>query len=88
MSLQKKDLASRIKALYEEGRKKDSEVFKEDIKLSDEKILTVVSYLEKINLSKTDLNSKGKAFETFMDSYFRGDFGQYFTPRNLSLIHI
>lgn len=43
MSLQKKDLASRIKALYEEGRKKDSEVFKEDIKLSDEKILTVVS---------------------------------------------
>lgn len=83
MSLQKKDLASRIKALYEEGRKKDSEVFKEDIKLSDEKILTVVSYLEKINLSKTDLNSKGKAFETFMDSYFRGDFGQYFTPRNI-----
>jgi len=39
--------------------------------------------LEGVNLSKTDLDSKGKAFETFMGSYFRGDFGQYFTPRNI-----
>lgn len=78
-----KELAVRIKELYLEGRDKDPEVFKEDIKLSDEKIRTVVSYLEKINLSKTDLDSKGKAFETFMGSYFRGDFGQYFTPRNI-----
>ena len=41
----------------------------------------VVTYLQDIDLSKTDLDSKGKAFETFMGSYFRGDFGQYFTPR-------
>lgn len=40
-----------------------------------------MGYLESINLSETDLDSKGKAFETFMGSYFRGDFGQYFTPR-------
>ena len=42
-----------------------------------------MSYLQGANLSKTDLDSKGKAFETFMGSYFRGDFGQYFTPRNI-----
>ena len=76
-------LASRIYALYEEGRKKDPEVFKENIRLSPEKIRAVVGYLEKINLSKTDLDAKGRAFETFMGSFFRGDFGQYFTPREI-----
>ena len=36
-----------------------------------------------MNLGATDLDSKGRAFETFMGSYFRGDFGQFFTPRNI-----
>jgi len=75
------ELSQRIKALYDEGRKKDPEVFKDDIRLSPEKLRTVVGYLEGINLGKTDLDSKGRAFETFMGSFFRGDFGQYFTPR-------
>lgn len=77
------DLAKRIFSLYEEGRKKDEEVFKDNIRLTPQRIRTVVSYLQGANLSKTDLDSKGKAFETFMGSYFRGDFGQYFTPRNI-----
>lgn len=75
------NLLKRLKKLYEEGRKKDPEVFKDDIRLSAIKARTVVSYLESINLSDTDLDSKGRAFETFMGSFFRGDFGQYFTPR-------
>lgn len=75
------NLLGRLKKLYEEGRKKDPEVFKDDIRLSAAKARTVVSYLESINLSETDLDSKGRAFETFMGSFFRGDFGQYFTPR-------
>ena len=74
-------LLDRIKALYAEGRKKDPEVFKDNIRLSPAKVRTVVSYLEGIDLSNTDLDSKGRAFETFMGSFFRGDFGQYFTPR-------
>lgn len=77
------ELAERINELYENGRKKDPEVFKENIRLSPSKIRSVVGYLEKINLSKTDLDSKGRAFETFMGSFFRGDFGQYFTPREI-----
>lgn len=75
------DLLERIKALYEEGRKKDPEVFKDDIRLRANKVRAVVGYLQDINLSDTDLDSKGRAFETFMGSFFRGDFGQYFTPR-------
>jgi len=78
-----KELFKRVNALYAEGKKKDPEVFKDDIRLDHKKVKTVVSYLEDINLSETDLDSKGKAFETFMGSYFRGDFGQFFTPRNI-----
>ncbi|MCF8253469.1 MAG: N-6 DNA methylase [Bacteroidia bacterium] len=75
------DLLERIKGLYEQGRKKDPEVFKDDITLTASETLTIVKYFQRINLNKTDLDSKGKAFETFMGSFFRGDFGQYFTPR-------
>jgi type I restriction enzyme M protein len=78
-----KDLLKRINNLYAQGRKKDAEVFKDDITLSPTETQTIVNYFQRINLSKTDLDSKGKAFETFMGSYFRGDFGQYFTPRNI-----
>lgn len=77
------ELFDRVIALYNEGKKSDPEVFKDDIRLDARKVKTVVSYLEDINLGATDLDSKGKAFETFMGSYFRGDFGQFFTPRNI-----
>ncbi len=76
-----KELTEHIKSIYEQSKAKDPEVFKDNIQLAPEKVKTVVGYLEGINLSKTDLDSKGKAFETFMSSYFRGDFGQFFTPR-------
>ena len=77
------NLHNRVKALYEEGRRRDAEVFRDNIRLTPEKIRTVVSYLESVNLSDTDLDSKGRAFETFMGSFFRGNFGQYFTPREI-----
>ena len=77
------NLYKRIIALYEEGRNKDKEVFRDNIRLTPEKIRTVVSYLESVNLGETDLDSKGRAFETFMGSFFRGNFGQYFTPREI-----
>ena len=77
------NLYNRVKALYEEGRKRDAEVFRDNIRLTPEKIRTVVSYLESVNLNETDLDSKGRAFETFMGSFFRGNFGQYFTPREI-----
>jgi len=82
------ELLKRIKDLYEEGRqigerKNDPDIFKDDIKLNASKARTIVGYLQGIDLLNTDLDSKGRAFETFMGSFFRGDFGQFFTPRKI-----
>ncbi len=43
----------------------------------------VVEHIEAITFNKTDLDTKGVAFEEFMSGFFKGDFGQYFTPREL-----
>ena len=77
------ELKKRIQKLYEKGRERDEEVFKEDIRLSNSELQTVVGYLAGTDLGNTDLDSKGRAFETFMTGFFRGEFGQYFTPRNI-----
>lgn len=77
----KTELEKRVRALYERGRLKDKEVFKDDIKLDKHKIFTVVQYLQDINFSKTDLDAKGVAFQSFMGAFFRGEFGQFFTPK-------
>jgi type I restriction enzyme M protein len=45
-----------VRDLYEEGKKVDKEVFKEDIRLSDQRIATVVGFLQDIDLGKTDLD--------------------------------
>ncbi|HRQ21974.1 MAG TPA: N-6 DNA methylase [Anaerolineales bacterium] len=76
-------LAARIKALYETQRLREPNVFTDTIKVDDPILRTVVSHLEGINLNKTDLDTKGVAFEQFMDGFFKGDFGQYFTPREV-----
>ena len=76
-------LKERVFALYDKGKDKDPEIFNKPIDLSNERIKTVVEYFQGINFADTDLDSKGKAFETFLGAYFRGEFGQYFTPRNV-----
>lgn len=79
------NLSDRITGLYELGKKidKDKNIFDDKINLRAEEIQNVVKYLQKVNLSKTDLDSKGRAFETFMGDHFRGDYGAYFTPRQI-----
>ena len=74
-------MSERINTLYDAQKSKDPEVFTESIKVDASVIRTIVSHLEAINLSKTDLDVKGIAFEQFMDGFFKGNFGQYFTPR-------
>jgi type I restriction enzyme M protein len=76
-------LRLRVFALYDKGKDKDPEIFNKPIDLTNERIKTVVEYFQSINFTETDLDSKGKAFETFLGTYFRGEFGQYFTPRNV-----
>lgn len=73
----------RINAIYQEAKKIDPEVFKEDLKLEPEELYTVVEHLQGISLDKTDLDTKGVAFEHFMEDFFKGKSGQFFTPRNI-----
>ena len=76
-------LGDRIRQLYLSQQERDPEIFTENIKIGDGALRTIVSHLEGINLSETDLDTKGLAFEQFMDGFFKGDFGQYFTPREI-----
>ena len=78
-----KSVARRIKGMYQEAKKRDPEVFTENVKVDDEPLFSVVGHLQAINLNKTDLDVKGVAFEHFLGNYFKGDMGQYFTPRKL-----
>jgi type I restriction enzyme M protein len=76
-------LAERIKAIYDEAKKKDPQVFTDTIRIDDATLRILVSHMEAVSFSKTDLDTKGVAFEQFMDGFFKGDFGQYFTPREI-----
>ncbi len=76
-------LSERIKILYEQHKLRDPEIFTETIRVADGTLALVVSHLESINLSATNLDVKGQAFQKFMDRFFKGDFGQFFTPRPL-----
>lgn len=76
-------LADRIKGIYQEAQDREPNIFTDTIRIDDAILRTVVSHMEAINFSKTDLDTKGVAFEQFLDGFFKGDFGQYFTPREI-----
>jgi type I restriction enzyme M protein len=73
----------RVDNIYQKAKQKDSEVFKEDIKLSEKIVYSVVEHLQSINFNETDLDTKGVAFEKFMEDFFKGKMGQFFTPREI-----
>ena len=76
-------VAERIKALYHQAKTQDPEVFTEDIKIDAGRLFSVVNHLQGISLNQTDLDVKGLAFEQFLGGYFKGDMGQFFTPREI-----
>ena len=78
-----KSVADRIKGLYQEAKDIDPDVFTEDIQVDEGRLFSVVNHLQGINLNATELDVKGVAFERFLGSYFKGDMGQYFTPREV-----
>lgn len=53
----------------------------EKINLRDNTIKAIIEKLEKYNLSATSTDIKGIAFERFLGKTFRGEIGQFFTPR-------
>ena len=76
-------LARRIYNLYEDEREREPDVFTESIAVEPPVLAQCVEHLEGISLDRTELDTKGVAFEEFMGGFFKGDFGQYFTPREL-----
>lgn len=76
-------VADRILKIYKEVQQKEPGVFKDEIEVSDEIIYEVVRVLQDVSLTKTDLDAKGRAFEKFLSKVFRGEFGQFFTAREI-----
>ena len=77
------DLAERINQLYDAEQQREPDVFTDRINIDPPILAQCVEHLEGISLDRTELDTKGVAFEEFMGGFFKGDFGQYFTPREL-----
>jgi len=75
------EVFKRIDGIYQESKKGNGEVFNENIKLDSKIVYTVVEHLQEIAINKIDLDTKGLAFERFMQDFFKGKMGQFFTPR-------
>ncbi len=60
-----------------------SEIFsgRDELEVSEETFRRIVKELERFNLSATGDDIKGLAFERFLGDTFRGELGQFFTPR-------
>jgi type I restriction enzyme M protein len=72
---------------FDETKKifKDDEIFEtnDTIKIRENSFLEIVKELQKYNLSDTSDDIKGIAFEEFLGRTFRGELGQFFTPRTI-----
>ncbi len=77
------EVFKRIDTIYQASKKGNGEVFNEEIKLSPKIVYSAVEHLQEISINKTDLDTKGVAFEKFMEDFFKGKMGQFFTPRNV-----
>ncbi len=55
----------------------------EEIKIRENSFTQIVKELERYNLSDTGDDVKGIAFEQFLGKTFRGELGQFFTPRTI-----
>lgn len=53
------------------------------IVIDEYQIFYVIEKLQGISLIKTDKDPKGLAFETYTEAHMKGEFGQFFTPRNI-----
>lgn len=78
-----KDVADRVRQLYSDVTESNPEVFSQSIDLPNSILYQLVQNLQPVSLRNTDLDAKGRAFENFLGKHFRGEYGQYFTPRQI-----
>lgn len=64
---------------------RDDHLFEEsdEIKIRENSFVQILEKLENFNLSDTQDDVKGIAFEQFLGTTFRGELGQFFTPRTI-----
>jgi type I restriction enzyme M protein len=74
------ELFDRTKKVFENDKIFDEN---DSIKIRENSFLEIVKELEKYNLSDTSDDIKGIAFEEFLGKTFRGELGQFFTPRTI-----
>ncbi|MCK6462423.1 MAG: N-6 DNA methylase [Candidatus Pacebacteria bacterium] len=72
----------RIVELFDKAKKDYDDVFDESekINLKTATLAFVVSKLQNLNLSRSERDVKGTAFQKFVYSHQRGERGQFFTP--------
>ena len=82
---QKELYADPVKTLFNETKKEyaPDKIFEgdEEVNLRYPTVREIVLKLQRYNLSDTSEDIKGIAFERFLGRTFRGDIGQFFTPR-------
>ncbi|WP_369177697.1 restriction endonuclease subunit M [Candidatus Thiodubiliella endoseptemdiera] len=87
LKLQNKTPPSYMQHLFEEVKKDFAEdgIFDENekIKIREGSFEAIVTELQIYNLTSTSADVKGIAFEKFLGRTFRGELGQFFTPRTI-----
>lgn len=80
-------LFDRVKEEYEDDNVFDK---RDVIRIKRESFLSIIKTLQNINLYDADEDVKGVAFENFLGKTFRGELGQFFTPRSIVnyMIHV
>ncbi len=81
----RKEIRKRIEELFSEVKKQYKSIFRgnEEVTLSDRALAFIVSELAKYDLTRTDVDAKGVAYQELVGVNLRGDRGQYFTPRGV-----
>lgn len=76
-------ISARVRGLFEDVKREYKDVFKptDEITLSDRALAFIVSEIASYDLSGTDVDAKGIAYQELVGTNLRGDRGQYFTPR-------
>ncbi len=86
-SYKSKDSLDFYQLLFEQTKEdfKDDDLFdpNEVIRIRENSFEAIVKELEIYNLSTTSDDVKGIAFEEFLGKTFRGELGQFFTPRTI-----
>lgn len=78
-------LEDRIKPLFVKVKERFPHIFdeSEQIKLEPLVLAYIVSEMQYISLTDTEIDIKGAAYEELVGQNLRGDRGEYFTPRNV-----